>query len=378
MTQPDPDAHPHADPVADPAPDARPASPATARGRRRAVFAGLALLLSLGLAAVVGEVALRILDLDVPARRYFSPGIYRADPDLGWALLPGYRGVHREYSYDARTSTNARGFRGPEWDAARRAAPVRVLCLGDSCTFGRGVNDGEEFTARLEVALRARLGREVSVYAAAVPGYDTVQEDVLHAQLQAELAPQVVVVAWLPNDVLERSVETRKQQQVIDGQLVRDAARYKAWKYKIEGRGLYRSALYRFLRLHLTRLTHEQGNSNYKGDLSDLAYSQEPLARIHERARAAGARLVVALFPRVEEISGAAGTGHHEAMRAWCAARGIAVVDFPARWRGRIGVWGPRYIEGDSVHFTAAGYEAIAQELAAEPVWAEVAPGGGG
>lgn len=356
-------------PSPDPATSAG-SDPSARRKRLRRLFAVAALLIGVLAAALLGEVALRIKGVDVPARRHFSPGIYRSDDRVGWALLPNYTGVHREYDGDASTRTNAEGFRGPAWTPARRAAGLRVLCLGDSCTFGRGVDEGEDYPSQLEVALRASGFGDVAVFNAGVPGYDTVQEDTVHAALQPELSPQVVIVGWLPNDVLERSVVSRQHLQVLDGHLVDDVERYQAWKHQIDGGGIYQSALYRFLRVQSRRLSGK--SRRWKGDLEDLDYSKKPLEAIVERARAAGALPMLVLFPRLEEL-GEAGISHHEALAAWAKERGVALVDLPTRWRGKQAEWAPRFLPRDNVHFTAEGYRLLAEEIAKHPLWKSLA-----
>ena len=52
-------------------------------------------------------------------------------------------------------STNAKGFRGPPLEPQKTS--YRVLCLGDSVTFGWGVAEDESYPARL----RKSLGLEV-------------------------------------------------------------------------------------------------------------------------------------------------------------------------------------------------------------------------
>ncbi|MFZ5475456.1 MAG: SGNH/GDSL hydrolase family protein [Myxococcota bacterium] len=88
--------------------------------------------------------------------------------------------------------TNAAGYRGGP--PAERA----VLCLGDSTTFGWGVEEGEAWPARLAV----HLGRDV--VNGGVPGYSTFQglATIDHA---LTLRPEVVVLAYLVRDA-ERAI----------------------------------------------------------------------------------------------------------------------------------------------------------------------------
>lgn len=357
------------------APDAR-----RARRRRFALAAAVASLLA---AAVVGEVLVRALGLTSSPRRHFRPGIYAPDAELGWALRPDYRGVHVEYTFEAPTTTNGQGWRGPAWDAARAAAPRRVLCLGDSCTFGRGVDDASTWPARLE----ARLGAGSAVFNAGVPGFDTVQELAALERLLPVVRPTHVVVAWLPNDVVERSVDTRPsdapeppekarlRQKIIDGHLVTagNVEEYEAWKDSIEGRGLNRSALYRLLRVR-TKLLKEslglkRGSAPAGGEAArivhQLDYSQRPLAAILGRCRELGIRAVVLLVPRQEELEEpAADVEHHVKMATFARGLGATVVDLQARWRSPPTSRASWFLPRDAVHFTPAGYDEVAAAVA--------------
>ncbi len=336
--------------------------------RRRPQFIALALLLSVATAAVVGEVVVRLSGATSSPRRHFRPGIYAADPTLGWALLPSYRGVHVEYAFEAPTSTNALGYRGPAWDEARAGAAMRVLALGDSCTFGRGVADDETYPARLEVALR-EAGHDAAVFNAGIPGHDTQQELEVLRRVAPLVKPTVVIVGWLPNDVIERSVDAIGALQVIDGQLVDDVERYQEWKAQIEGRGVNGSALYRFLRVRWKLLLAAAGDRRddpRESRMSDeqLAYSHPALREIVETARGLGATPVVVLFPREEEVRPPlAESSHHDRMEALARGLGAEVVNLARvlRERPTDGFYLPR----DAVHFTPAGYEAIAREVAA-------------
>jgi lysophospholipase L1-like esterase len=70
-------------------------------------------------------------------------------------------------------STNSLGLRGPEVGASR--AGFRILALGDSTTFGLGVDDDQTWPAVLERLVREKTGRPVEVINGGVPGYSAFQ-----------------------------------------------------------------------------------------------------------------------------------------------------------------------------------------------------------
>ena len=97
----------------------------------------------------------------------------------------------RQWSY----STNAQGFRGRALET-RRGDGRRVIALGDSYTFGWGIDDASQtWPGRLEGFLD-----DVEVFNAGVPGYNTVQESHLLDELLARGEVDVVVLAFVVND----------------------------------------------------------------------------------------------------------------------------------------------------------------------------------
>jgi lysophospholipase L1-like esterase len=244
---------------------------------------------------------------------------------------------------------------------------VRVLALGDSCTFGRGVEDGEAWPARLEARLRA-AGQDAAVQNAGVPGYGTTQERGLLRRLAPRVRPTHVVVVWLPNDAHETP-----PLQVLDGQLVKDEADLREWRARAERRGANASALYRFLRVRAKLVEAGLGlrRDEAPEPISDaqLATTQAPLRALVDEVRDLGARPLGVLLPREEELFDEGfDTSHHARMAAFAAGLGVDVVDLCAAWRARPPARGAFYLPRDPVHLSPAGYEAVAAAVA-ERLW---------
>jgi lysophospholipase L1-like esterase len=126
--------------------------------------------------------------------------ILEFDPVLFWRLKPELRGFRvegriRDHPMDFRVTTH-RSLRSPEVGARTR---FRVLALGDSCTFGIGVEDGETWPAHLERRLR-ESGVDAEVVNAGVPGYTAFQGKRFLETRGLELAPDLVIVTFGFND----------------------------------------------------------------------------------------------------------------------------------------------------------------------------------
>jgi hypothetical protein len=126
-------------------------------------------------------------------------------------------------SFDVRT--DAFGFRAAVAGAPvgpRQADEVRVLFLGDSATFGWGVDDEHTWLRRLERDARWHDGRRLRCFNAGHLLYDTVQQASLFAAWEPRVNPELVVVVFNAND-LDLSWQTllanteRAQAEALDG-----------------------------------------------------------------------------------------------------------------------------------------------------------------
>src|SRR5262249_39736248 len=149
-------------------------------------------------AAATCEVAARIA-FAAPPNPARQPQIaYQYDSEIRYVLLPNQRG----WIDDGFATTNAFGFRGQAPVTPKPHDLVRVVAVGDSVTFGLGVNDDDTFCVQTERLLRSRhAGLDLEVNNLAVPGYDTRQEVTLLGRHVESLRPDVVLVGFYSNDV---------------------------------------------------------------------------------------------------------------------------------------------------------------------------------
>jgi len=135
-----------------------------------------------------------------PDRPLFLVDLIRRHPDdaVVYELRPGTRG--RYLGHELRI--NSLGMRDEE--RARRKPPGshRSLVLGDSEVFGWGVAQNEAFPAVLERLLQERHPeRTFEVLNAGVPGYNSVQEVRVFELRADELAPDLVLINYVDNDM---------------------------------------------------------------------------------------------------------------------------------------------------------------------------------
>lgn len=97
--------------------------------------------------------------------------------------------------------TNARGFNSADVPLAKPAGTFRVVALGDSSTFGWGVDPQEAYARRLQEVLRSRHpAAAIEVVNLGVCGYSSLQGLVLLERTAASYQPDVVTLSYGSND----------------------------------------------------------------------------------------------------------------------------------------------------------------------------------
>ncbi len=119
---------------------------------------------------------------------------------------PHNRVVHTGPEFTVEYEINGDGLR----DAATSETPTpppsstTILLLGDSFTFGQGAGYEEIWPTVFERELLAR-GLEVDIINAGIQGYSTREEVLFLEQLHARFEPDIVLLAFLPNDLYANS-----------------------------------------------------------------------------------------------------------------------------------------------------------------------------
>lgn len=155
----------------------------------KATALNLALLLTSIIVFFGGiEILLRVTGIET--LHPVPPFIYRSNPnpEISYELKPNLKNA---YQFKGYVSTDAHGFRSPPLMPGK---PLLVT-LGDSVTFGYGVNDDQTIGARLHDHFPA-----YDVLNAGVPGYNLTQEVETYRTKIAALQPNLVLLIYFPED----------------------------------------------------------------------------------------------------------------------------------------------------------------------------------
>lgn len=159
------------------------------------------LLLVLGalVAFALAEGVLRLVD---PQNlEPHPPHLYRADPEIGFVLTPELDGRSHNPEWDVAVHTNRIGLRERELPPPA-PGERRLLILGDSFTFGLGVEVEQAFPRRVEALLRHDdPSLDLTVVNAGVPGYGTRHELAWWRRIDPAVdADALLLAVFLGND----------------------------------------------------------------------------------------------------------------------------------------------------------------------------------
>jgi lysophospholipase L1-like esterase len=155
----------------------------------------LLLLVSLGLAVVLGEVVLRTVGYNDGRASLKTFGLY--DPLLGWRIKPNTHTTIREPDYSTVLDFGPKGLRGKDIPYMKSSGVSRVLILGDSLVDGYSV----PLENRVSEVLESRLGPRAQVVNLGVSGYSTDQELLMLESEGMKYQPDLVVLFLYYNDI---------------------------------------------------------------------------------------------------------------------------------------------------------------------------------
>ncbi|HYM25546.1 MAG TPA: GDSL-type esterase/lipase family protein [Vicinamibacterales bacterium] len=268
----------------------------------RSLARGTAAATALIVAALCAEIVVRVA-APQPVL-LFAPGLYVADPEIGYRHAAGYRGfLTNGVEYYTAVRTNEFGLRGPS--VSIESDTARIIVLGDSFVFGQGVSEEESLPSRLEADLSHR-GLRAQVLNAGVRGYGTDQEARWLRVMAPRLRPTLVILGvFLGNDLQDDAtpVGQRLQDQVVP-------RRY--WHSPVTGFLYAHSHLYRAVRALMMRmsgseragrLAYLRANYGIQRDPS-LTYTATAMALddLLSTVNATHARLFAVLIPDAVQV----------------------------------------------------------------------------
>ena len=281
---------------------------------------------SLCAALLVLELSLRAF-YPAPVRFFYPQESYDIDREIGHALRP----LQTAFTHDRPVQISSLGLRDREIAPYPPPGTLRVLALGDSQTFGNGLDLSETWPKQLEGMLQnVGGGPWWEVINAGIPATDTWQHEIVLGRLLDTIHPHAVVLALYVNDVAPRydphkvpaSGQTNtwtkglvyllKRSSVVTWVYYRLVLPWQAW-----GLGHGRS-------IEDAVITGEYNHSAERG----WHQVERSLAGMKDRCEARKVMFLVAILPRRDQITGEnPARGYNVRALAIAQTHGIAMLD---------------------------------------------------
>jgi lysophospholipase L1-like esterase len=289
-----------------------------------------------------------------------------------------------EAEFQTTVLHDSRGYRSREVGDAKPPGRTRVLVLGDSFTWGVGVENDQTFSARLQTA-----DPRLEVINTGVNGYGTSQELRLLVEEGLALRPDIVLLVFFWNDVPNSFKRPIPAYSLVEGALVYTppavATDDEPEAAVASHRGqklLARSYAYRFAsdRLKLLRYRVKtalgiplEEPDFLRAEEFERAWALERalLAELDRECRAHGARFAIVAIPeqiQVEPETPVIGLDPRdydvqEKLRAFGRQTGVPVIDLlPALRDEHARTRAPLYYQWDR-HLNVRGHEIVAAEV---------------
>ncbi|MBI2605104.1 MAG: SGNH/GDSL hydrolase family protein [Deltaproteobacteria bacterium] len=248
--------------------------------RRNIAFSFVLLCLSAFIAFILSEVLLRAF-----YPQSTGPVMFAFDPRLGQIPVPSQKGRRRlpgVYEYDFENDSS--GMRKTA-SASGSGTRLRALFLGDSFTYGIGVEDSQTFASLTGQGLSATV-KPIAAYNAGNPGSGTDYAVQFLRVRGKTLHPDVIVIAFFPND-FDDNQGMRYFQSITADRLV-PANLAETFAFFRKKSGLIESPLYNWLSSHshavnlLKRLAAWSSLAGGLGNFAEFVQSRADAAHIEK------------------------------------------------------------------------------------------------
>jgi len=343
--------------------------------RKKALFSIVAVILFFSIAETVCRIFIppappRITLLERAGERFrpFKGILFEDDPILFWRLKP-YIDVPSNYWGDR---TNSLGLRDDPI-GRKQKNEVRILCLGESTTYGMGTEFIGTYPYWLEKFLNENAGgKKYNVINAGAPGYTSYQGLVYLTNFGLKLEPDIVLISFGNNDVQNWS-GWETDLSLWNNMGDEERAKLIKENYSRLDNFLSGSRLYIGMKKVIHQIkppSREEARLSKKVRFRPRVTPEEFKANLEEMIRIArdrGIKSVLIIYPRRWQVE----PDYHrrddfpdivkyqEVMRTVAREQNVPVVDCIEPFR----MHKDRKLYVDSVHANYRGYRIVAEEI---------------
>lgn len=318
------------------------------------------LLQNLALSAASLLICVALLEVILRFCGYGNVEIYEPDPVLYWKLRPNqdcYTKIDRKPVH-----INSFGTRGPEFQPAKPPNTIRILCLGDSRTFGWGLSEGETYSGGLEQRLKRLVGsrKKIEVINAGVNAWSYAQMRVYFRDTAIRYKPDFVIIggANLWTQFSDKNSPEFVKKFMSRVRLKNFLRRFALYHYVVETK---LKEVYERYRTKFIPIDPEHDNLFKEQQQKDPdAFFRGEIEEISRLALTNGGKPLLLFLPTLNDLTNSA---PDRDLRAKTYVSDLLKVDLldlsPDLSKGGKLL----YLDADPVHLNVAGNEIVAQRL---------------
>ena len=284
------------------------------------------------------------------------PKFYLKDRNLLWRLRPN-QSIKSKFVVSGEYRTNASGFRDREFSEETAKGKKRILCLGNSVTFGWRVAEKEAYPQ----ALQEILPNGYEVYNCSQTGYTTFQGKRLLIELLQKYRPDAVTIAYIWNDILPAANGVSDSEQKMPQQPILSAqnllARFAAYRW---GRLLFMKLFPARPKISETPRVPLLDFRNYLQEMLDScrAYNAQPVLVLPPAPKPEW--LGIQMEP-YQKLFYAPFRQYAAEIKKIASAHRIPLIDADSALAGELAIW--ENLPEDFIHPSARAHQKIARLL---------------
>lgn len=187
------------------------------------LFRIVSIFVGIVLAFIIGEIVFRIFTPTIlkTAGRILPP-MYIEDKKLGWRLKPNFTGGAKTDEFSTEININSDGFRDYQHSNSSNESTFRILGLGDSFTFGYGVELEDTYLSLLEKYLNSFQDNNSTLcemFKTGIPGYSIKEECLLFEEIESKIQPDLITIGFDINDHTD-CINPLPKWKVVEGYIV--------------------------------------------------------------------------------------------------------------------------------------------------------------
>lgn len=304
----------------------------------------------------------------------YPPGLYEPHEKMGYIFKPNFKGYFPNPPFqNIAIEINSKGLRDIEHEYQKREGTTRILGLGDSITFGSGVEFEDTYLRVLEKKLN-KNGHPVEIIKTGVNSYEFDHEYAYYTNEGYKYESDIVILGLFLNDISEITPELiEKQKKEIE-----DLQKKEAQGIYLENPSLWDRIKTVCTLCDIAHTTIYRASKKNEREYYNLAYFnsalkkrwttqwpkfQNKILKLNSELSKKGVKFVIVVFPQTEQFSHSYGLTQfpQEKLKEMGKTYNIPVFDLlPYLDKPE---YKTLYLVGDGIHPNKAGHALVADIL---------------